>query len=72
MGKCEQTIYTCDRCHKVINGDAHSVGMFHYMHVLKWYCPVSGYRLAYLCNDCYKELKEFLTAKKEAEHGRSD
>ena len=71
MGKTEKTIYTCDRCKTVINGDAHRLGWFHYMHIVKWYCPVYGYKLSYLCNKCLKELKEFLNADRRDE-GEAD
>ena len=66
MPKKEVTQYICDRCGKVINGYVNHVGAFHYMHIFKWYVPiVCGYKLHYICEDCFKSFKKWYKSEEE-------
>ena len=71
MGKKEMVVYTCDRCGKEmidpLSGEPNTVARFRFLHIFKWFvpCPVSGYPLRYICNDCFKSFKEWYTAKQK-------
>ena len=67
MGKVTRTEYICDRCGKTIDGFPCSVGRFRYMHILKWWLPqpAGGYKLHYICQDCFKSFKKWYGEDKE-------
>lgn len=65
IGKCESTVYTCDRCgDTIVSFDKHNtIGHFKYLHVMKWFIPFPAYeqyKLSYLCDHCWKEFKDWI------------
>lgn len=67
MGKTTKIEYTCDRCGAIISGFPCSVGRFRYMHVFKWWIgfPTHGYKMKYLCHDCFKSFQDWYGYKDE-------
>ncbi len=68
MGKIEKsfTVYTCDRCGKLIYDSAKPVTRHVYIRVMRWFVPVlCQYKLTYLCKDCFEGLKEYLKPKED-------
>ena len=64
MGKKIVTEYICDRCGKKIascSNSVFSIGRFRFMHAFKWWAPeqFGGYKLTYVCGDCFKSFKEW-------------
>jgi len=63
MGKVIRMDYICDRCGKVIEGEnaPWSIGRFRFMHVFKWWIPepVRGYKLHYVCHECFRSFKKW-------------
>lgn len=60
MAKREYTEYTCDRCGARIKDKAFPLTKHSYLHVLRWFVPISCmYKLFYLCPDCKESFKRW-------------
>lgn len=68
MGKTEKTVYTCDRCGKLIyDSSVKAITRHVYIRVLRWFMPaLCQYKLTYLCKDCFDGLKKYLEPKEDA------
>ena len=71
MGKSEKTIvtYTCDKCGKQTGEESkiHFVTKHGFVGIVRWFIPaLAMYKKYYLCDECFKDLGEWLKPKEEA------
>lgn len=61
MSKVEKTVYTCDRCGKVIAATPYSVSTARFIRVLKWWMSQEYKSKEYhLCDECWQAFRCFL------------